>query len=356
VNLIGEHTDYNDGFVLPIAIGLEVRAAYAPREDSRVRLRSRQMESEAVFDLAGTIRPGEPAWANYSRGVAAGLFGLDVGGAGVDILFDSTVPIGGGLSSSAAMSVATALALLAAWDGPDAVGGSELARLCQQAEHEFAGAPVGIMDPSISILGQAGHALLLDCRTGLTQQIPFADPRLTLLVADTRVKHALTDGGYAVRRKQCEAAAATLGVAALRDVDEDTLALAASDASLTGPELMRARHVVGEIARTLEAVEALQVGDYVHFGELMFGSHRSLRDDYQVSCAELDLIVETARSCRGVYGARMTGGGFGGCAILLAEVGHAQAVTRTVQQAFATTFGHDCPIFATTACKGAGRL
>jgi len=356
VNLIGEHTDYNDGFVLPIAIDREMRAVYAPREDSLVRLRSRQMETEATFDLSGAITPGEPAWANYCRGVAAGLLARGLRGVGADILFDSTVPLGGGLSSSAALEVATALALMASWGCEGAVSGGELARLCQKAEHEFAGAPVGIMDQSISVLGQAGHALLLDCRSGLTRQIPFADTRLTLLVADTRVKHAITDGGYAARRKQCESAAATLGVKALRDVDEDTFTLVASDASLTGTELMRARHVVGEIARTLEAVEALQVGDYVHFGELMFGSHQSLRDDYQVSCPELDLIVETARGCRGVYGARMTGGGFGGCAILLAEVGQAQTITTTVQQAFAAAFGHECPIFATTATQGAGPL
>jgi len=355
VNLIGEHTDYNDGFVLPIAIEREVRALYAPRKDSTVRLVSLQMPQEAVFDLSA-VAAGEPAWANYSRGVAAGLIASGITGPGVDIMLDSTVPLGGGLSSSAALEVATAMALMAAWGRFGAVAGGELARLCQKAEHEFAGAPCGIMDQSISVLGQPGNALLLDCRSGQTQQIPFNDPKLVLLVADTQVKHVISDGGYAARRRQCESAARTLGVPALRDLDEDTFQLAVCQAALDGVELMRSRHVVGEIARTLEAVEALQVGDYIHFGELMYGSHASLRDDYQVSCEELDLIVDAARACRGVYGARMTGGGFGGCAIILAEIRQAQAVTSAVQTAFASRFGKVCPIFTTRAAAGAGKI
>lgn len=354
VNLIGEHTDYNDGFVLPIAIGREVTALYRARGDGIVRMTSGQATQTVEIDLAGEICPGEPAWANYGRGVIAGLQGRGVRLVGADILFDSTIPLGGGLSSSAALEVATALAMQAAAGRPRAVDGLELAKICQKAEHTFAGAPCGIMDQAICLLGQAGRALLLDCRSGAMRQIPFDDPHLVLLVADTQVKHAISDGGYALRRKQCEQAAATLGAAALRDIDGAALERAAAVGALTGKELMRARHVVGEIARTLEAVEALGVGDYARFGQLMYGSHESLRVDYEVSCEELDGIVELARARAGVFGARMTGGGFGGCAIILAKRDEAPGIIQAIQDGFEKRFGRRCPIFATTAAAGAG--
>ena len=354
VNLIGEHTDYNDGFVLPIAIERRTVALFAPRVDRRIRLISRQDDREATVDLGAPIEAGEPAWANYCRGVIAGLAGAGQALGGADILLDSTVPIGGGLSSSASLEVATALAVMGG--GKGGLTDGELAKICQTAEHEFAGTPCGIMDQSIAIMGKAGAALLLDCRSGETRHIPFDDPHLVLLVADTQVKHDLTDGGYAARRQQCYDAAAKLGVVMLRDVDVATVAAAGADGALAGRELMRARHVVGEIARTLDAVAALEGGDYHRFGELMYASHASLRDDYEVSCAELDAIVELAERQAGVYGARMTGGGFGGCAIVLAEADKADAVIEAIATGFNERFGRRCPIFATHAAGGAGEV
>ena len=356
VNLIGEHTDYNDGFVLPIAIQRQVVAMWAPREDRRVTFRSVQAEGEATIELDSPIAPGLPGWANYCRGVAAGLISAGAPLKGADILFDGDIPLGGGLSSSAAIEVASALALLEAAGRGGHVGGRELALLCQQAEHRFAGAPCGIMDQSIAIMGQAGRAMLLDCRDGAIRQVPFDDPGVVLLVADTQVKHDISDGGYGARREQCHSAARRLEVVALRDVDEARVAAASRREELAGKELMRTRHVVGEIARTLSACDALTAGDYRRFGELMYASHASLRDDYEVSCQELDAIVDAARACPAVYGARMTGGGFGGCAIILAQANAADAVTRTVQESFRQRFGRCCPIFPTRAMSGAGRI
>ncbi|MGB2820362.1 MAG: galactokinase family protein, partial [Phycisphaerae bacterium] len=194
VNLIGEHTDYNDGFVLPIAIERQTLAAYATRDDRTVTFRSAQAEGDAAIDLDGEIAPGEPRWANYCTGVAAGLKARGVPLVGCDVLFVSDVPVGGGLSSSASLEVATAKALLAAAGRLGEIGDRDLALLCQKAEHEFAGAPCGIMDQSIAIMGRAGRALLLDCRSGETRQIPFDDPDVVLLVADTQVKHEISDG------------------------------------------------------------------------------------------------------------------------------------------------------------------
>ena len=356
VNLIGEHTDYNDGFVLPIAIDRQTIAMYARRDGRVVNFRSRQAPEPATMNLDETIAPGEPAWANYCKGVAAGLIERGVKLAGCDILLDSNVPLGGGLSSSASLEVATAFALLAAARRLGKAPDRELAIICQKAENQFAGAPCGIMDQSVVIMGRAGKALLLDCRSGKARHVPFDDPGIVLLVADTQVKHDIGGEGYPLRRRQSQEAARKLGVAALRDVTERQLAEAAAAGKLAGKELMRARHVVSEIARTLQAAEAMEAGDYMLFGELMYASHESLRDDYEVSCEELDAIVELAEGCEGVYGARMTGGGFGGCAIILAEAAKAPAVGEAVAAGFAKRFGRRCPIFATRACAGAGLI
>jgi galactokinase len=280
--------------------------------------------------------------------VATGLVARGVQLPGADVYLESDVPIGGGLSSSASLEVATGLALLAG--AGEVMAPYDLALLCQHAEHEFAGAPCGIMDQAIAVLGEAGHALLLDCRDGDVRQVPFDDPSVVVLVADTRVKHAISDGGYAARRDQCYAAAAKLEVGMLREATGSMVA--AGD--LTDVERKRARHVVGEIARTIQAVEATEDGDYGRFGELMFASHESLRDDYEVSCEELDAIVESARGAAGVFGARMTGGGFGGCAIVLAAADAAEVVAATIAEDFERRFGRRCPIFATRAAAGAG--
>jgi galactokinase len=353
VNLIGEHTDYNDGFVLPIAIERQVTAAVGARPDRMLRFASLQQQRDSQVSLDELLAPGEPAWANYPKGVAAGLKEAGVELVGADVLFDSTVPVGAGLSSSAALEVAAAKALLAAAGSTDAVTGRELALLCQKAEHTFAGAPCGIMDQSISVLGQRGHALLLDARDGSTRQIPFDRPDAVLLVCDTKVQHAISDGGYGARRKQCEDAAAKLNVSALRDAKLEDAIAAHKDGTLSDVEMMRARHVITEIDRTLRAVDALEAGDYAAFGLLMYGSHESLRDDFEVSCEELDAIVGIARAQAGVFGARMTGGGFGGCAIILAKAEAAEAIADAVARDFAKRFGHACPIFATRAEQGA---
>jgi galactokinase len=271
--------------------------------------------------------------------------------AGCNVLFDSDVPLNAGLSSSASLEVATATALLAAAGAT--VPPAELAKLCQRAENHFAGAPCGIMDQSISIMGQAGHALLLDCRSLETRQVPFDDPQAVLLVADTQVKHDIGDGGYPQRRRQCEAAAKKLGVPALRDVDMDRVEAAAKNGTLDEQETKRARHVVSEIRRTLDAVEVLAADDLERFGELMNASHASLRDDFEVSCEELDAIVELAGAQKGVFGARMTGGGFGGCAIALVRADAAQTVSEAIAAGFQRRFGRRCPVFATRAADGA---
>ncbi len=356
VNLIGEHTDYNDGFVLPIAIERETVALVAPRKDGVIHVASVNQPEAATIELGKPIVAGQPKWANYCKGVAASLVARGISLAGCNILFESNVPLGGGLSSSASLEVATGKALLMAAGKLGGISDHDLALVCQEAEHKFAGAPCGIMDMSISIMGRADCALLLDCRSGETKQIPFDHPDVVLLVADTQVKHAINDGGYAVRRKQCESAAAKLGVKALRDLTPEALAAAISHGKLDGKEVMRARHVVGEIDRTLEAVTSLEVHDYDTFGQLMYASHASLRDDYEVSCEELDAVVELARPCKGVYGARMTGGGFGGCAIILAVSEHADAIIQAVGAGFAKKFGRVCPIFATRAGAGAGPM
>ncbi|MDP6635266.1 MAG: galactokinase [Phycisphaerae bacterium] len=350
VNLIGEHTDYNDGFVLPIAIDRCTLAAFAPADGRRVNLASVQQEdAPASFDLDVDIEKGSPKWANYPKGVAAGLVAAGVELVPMDILFDSDVPIGGGLSSSASLEVSAALAMLGA--AGREIDDYQLALICQKAEHEFAGTPCGIMDQAISIMARPERALLLDCRDGSSRQIPLDNPDLLVLVADTKVKHDLTDGGYAARRDQCYSAAAKLGVKMLRDADADMVS-AAGDI-LTDKELTRARHVVSEIDRTLKAVSAMESGDYATFGELMYASHASLRDDYEVSCEELDEIVQRASQLDGVYGARMTGGGFGGCAIILASADRADDIARAITDSYTARFGHPCVIFATRAATGA---
>jgi len=357
VNLIGEHTDYNDGFVLPIAIEREVTAAWARRDDRHVRFHSATVNETVSIELDEPLCPVPGAWSNYVVGVVKELLAAGVPLDGADVLLQSTVPLGGGLSSSAALEVATALALMAAARTPRAINGPELARLCQRVENDFAGAPCGIMDQSIVVMARAGRAMLLDCRSGQVRHVPFDDPGVVLLVADTQVKHAIGDErGYALRRRQCHQAARELGVKALRDVPPEQLEASGRRGTLRGDLLKRARHVVGEIERTLEAADALAAGDYGRFGRLMYASHASLRDDFEVSCPELDVIVEAARSCPGAFGARMTGGGFGGCAIALARSDSAEEVAEEVRAAFERRFGRRCPVFATRAAAGAGEL
>ncbi|MEV5597361.1 galactokinase [Streptomyces sp. NPDC052496] len=374
VNLIGEHTDYNDGFVMPLALPHTTLAAAAPRTDGVLRVHSGDSGGDGqIAELRlDALRPAsDGGWAGYPAGIAWALreAGLPVGGA--DLHYDSTVPVGAGLSSSAALEVVTALAL----DDLYGLGltRQRLARLAQRAENAFVGVPCGIMDQTAAACCTEGHALFLDTRDLSQRQVPFdlAGEGLRLLVVDTRVKHELGDGAYAQRRAMCERGARALGVRALREVRYahlpealDRLA-AQGDARGDGPgdtpgaggPGVRAvvRHVVTENRRVEDVIARLDAGETRAIGPLLTAGHASLRDDFQVSCAELDLAVETACAA-GALGARMTGGGFGGSAVVLAEEAGADTVAARVTEAFAAA-GHTAPrIFPAVPSAGARRL
>jgi galactokinase len=320
VNLIGEHTDYNDGFVMPAAINLSVFASVWPRDDRRLQIRSENFNDEIEFDLDDPQAAPRKHWSDYALGVAVMLERAGHRLRGARLELRGEVPVGSGLSSSAAVEVATACALVANADLQ--IDRRELALLCQRAENEFVGARVGIMDQFVSLFGEAQSALLLDCRSLAYRLLPLPDT-VNLVICNTMVKHALASSAYNERRAECEAGVQHLAqflphVKALRDVTLAQLEQFGSDL----PEVVyrRCRHVVTENARVLAAGEALCEHDLRGFGELMAASHRSLRDDYEVSSEELDLMVELANKAEGVYGARMTGGGFGGCTVNLVDV------------------------------------
>ncbi|QNN53631.1 galactokinase [Nocardioides mesophilus] len=353
VNLMGEHTDYNDGWVLPFAIGQRTRCALRLRDDGRLRLWSAQSDSPGLaVETTTATTPGDVSgWASYVAGVVWAMAedGIDVPGA--DIWVDGDVPLGAGLSSSAALEIAVAVALDDTL-GLD-LGRTRLAALARKAENDYAGAPTGVMDQVASLHGRAGHVLLLDTRTMEIEQVPadLAGAGLTLLVIDTRASHALSDGGgYASVRRDCERAAATLGVRALRD------ATLADVQTLTEDSLRhRARHIVTENARVHEAVGQLRDADWTGLGRTFDASHASLRDDFRISCEELDVAVEAATGA-GALGARMTGGGFGGSAVALVRREDAEPVGEACRRAFAD---HDWPephVFAVEPSPGAGRL
>jgi galactokinase len=330
VNLIGEHTDYNEGFVLPFALRQGVRAAVSRRDDGVLELRSRQLPRAPARVTLSQLTPGTPSgWAAYPAGAAWALrqAGYRVGGASIAI--DADLERGAALSSSAALECATALALT------DLNGLSvprpELAALARRGENEFVGVPSGIMDESASLLCRAGHALLLDCRSGQTSDVPLdlAAAGLVLLVIDTGVRHALSDGRYAARRRSCEQAAAALGVTSLRDVTGPGQVERLSDPVLR----RRARHVVTENARVLDAVALLRAGDIAGCGPLLTASHVSLRDDFEVSWPQADVAVEAATT-GGALGARMTGGGFGGSVIALTQTRRGPDVRAGVEAAY----------------------
>jgi galactokinase len=332
VNLIGEHTDYNDGFVLPFALGQGVRAAASRRDDGRLELRSRQVPASSATVPLSKLAPGSvTGWAAYPAGAAWAIreAGYPVGGASIAI--DADLERGAALSSSAALECATALALTE-------LHGLHLERpvlaaLARRGENEFVGVPTGIMDQSASLLGQAGRALLLDCRSGQASDVPLdlEAAGLILLVIDTRVQHALADGRYAARRRACEDAARLLGVPSLRDVTDRPGAVD----QITDPLLRRrARHVVTENARVLDTVGLLRAGEAGRCGPLLTASHASLRDDFEVSWPQADVAVEAAIA-GGALGARMTGGGFGGSVIALAEDRGDTSVRASTGDAFA---------------------
>ncbi|MFI1958826.1 galactokinase [Streptomyces althioticus] len=356
VNLIGEHTDYNDGFVMPFALPHTAVAAVSRRDDGVLRLHSDDIGGRVVELAVDDLVPeSDKRWTAYPAGVVWALREAGHAVTGADVHLASTVPAGAGLSSSAALEVVVALAL------NDLFGlglrGWQLARLSQRAENVYVGAPVGIMDQTASACCEAGHALFLDTRDLSQRQIPFdlAAEGMRLLVVDTQVKHSHSEGEYGKRREGCEKGAALLGVDALRDVPYEELDAALE--RLGDEEEVRrlVRHVVTEDHRVEQVVSLLESGDTRAIGPLLVEGHASLRDDFRVSCPELDLVVDTAVSA-GALGARMTGGGFGGSAIVLVEEGDVLAVTKAVEDAFAAA-GYKTPrVFEAVPSAGARRV
>jgi len=358
VNLIGEHTDYNDGFVFPMAIErYALIAAGRPNPGTKmIRLFSTHTDKPAVIDLAQPLKPFPTGnWANYPAGVIAGFLARGLNPGGFDALIFSTVPLGGGLSSSAALEVAMATLL-------ETVTGQKLdpvekALLCQKAEHEYAGMPCGIMDQFISVLGRENRVLLLDCRSRHPELVPMNDPSVTVLIINTNVKHELTGSEYPTRRKQCEAAAKFLGVPSLRDATADMLEQARG--KMDKVVYRRARHVIGEIERTVHAAEGVRASNWPTVGQLMYASHASLRDDYEVSCKELDAVVEMTGRIGlkgGVYGCRMTGGGFGGCAVALVRSDAVASISKKIASDYKKKFGIEATIFVSRPAAGASVL
>jgi galactokinase len=356
VNLIGEHTDYNDGFVMPAAIGFYAYIAIAPRNDRQLHIYSESFKEKHRLDLDSLEGPPVRHWSDYVRGVAAVLDAAGCKLKGADMLISSDVPIGAGLSSSAALEVATAIALLG-------VAGStmpreQLALSCQRAENEYTGARCGIMDQFISCFGKADHALLLDCRTLERELLPLSN-RARIVVCNTKVKHNLAGGEYNQRRADCEASVGYLRqflpeIKALRDVTLPELEKFGHGFSEI--RFRRCRHVVSENARVQEAAKALRSGELERFGEFMYASHRSLRDDYEVSCHELDIVVELASKIDGVFGARMTGGGFGGCTVNLVREDAVEDFRAKIAEGYEKATGKDPEIYACTAAEGAGEI
>jgi galactokinase len=359
VNLIGEHTDYNDGFVLPMAIDRYTVIAAAPAAGAangaprRLRVHSLSVNATAEIPLDAPVRRDEPAWANYVRGVVAGAGEHGLGPLpSLDAVIASDVPLGGGLSSSASLEVAAATLLEAA--AGRTLDPLEKARLCRKAEHEFAGVPCGLMDQLTATLGEAAGALLIDCRAETTRLVPLGDPEVCVLVCNTNVRHALGDSAYARRRAECEEAARLLGVASLRDATLEGVEAARS--RLGDVRYRRARHVVSENDRTLAAAAALQAGDFAATGALMYASHQSLRDDFEVSCAELDTLVALAQQigpAGGVLGARMTGGGFGGSTVTLVRRDRASAVAESLAVDYRRLSGRTLTHFVPRPARGA---
>lgn len=356
VNLIGEHTDYNDGFVMPFALPHTAVAAVSRRDDGVLRLHSADVEGGVVELRVDELEPeADRNWTAYPSGVLWALRQAGHAVTGADIHLASTVPAGAGLSSSAALEVVVALALNDLYELGQK--GWQLARLCQRAENVYVGAPVGIMDQTASACCEAGHALFLDTRDLSQKQIPFdlAAEGMRLLVVDTQVKHSHSEGEYGKRRAGCEKGAALLGVDALRDVAYDDLDAALARLGDDEEVVRLVRHVVTEDQRVERVVALLESGETRAIGPVLTAGHASLRDDFRISCPELDLVVDTALAS-GALGARMTGGGFGGSAIVLAEAADVETITKAVEEAFASA-GHTAPrVFEAVPAAGARRV
>jgi galactokinase len=356
VNLIGEHTDYNDGFVMPAAVAFSTYVAIAPRPDRKLVIHSKEFPGNFEFDLDLLPEKRTGAWCDYVLGVASLLMQRGLQSQGANLLVHGEVPIGAGLSSSAAVEVASAFALMN--QGEMRLPLPEIAKLCRQAENSFVGARVGIMDQFVSCMGKAGHALLLDCRTLEFQLVPIP-AGIRLVVCNTMVKHDLATGAYNTRREECEEGVRCFArwypaIRALRDVSVEMLDRHLQDLPATIGK--RCSHVIHENQRTLAAAGALTQGDLVRAGKLMLESHASLRDLYQVSCRELDIMVEAAEGLPGFIGGRMTGGGFGGCTVNLVREENAKGFAKQVAESYCQQTGITPQVYLCTAEDGAGEL
>jgi galactokinase len=353
VNLIGEHTDYNEGFVLPAAIGFSCWVGIAPRNDRKLVLYSENFKEMHEASLDGLGVRGSGHWTDYPLGVAWALQDAGYRLQGADLYIAGDVPLGAGLSSSAAIEVSSGYALLSV--AGHAIDRTELAKLCQRAENEFVGARVGIMDQFVSCHGRAGHALEIDCRS-LEYRALQLPPKVSVVICNTMVKHKIQAGEYNVRRAECEEAvrklsAALPGVRSLRDVNMEQLV---KNRNLLPDTLYRrCRHIISENGRVADVAELFQRGKTEGVRELMAASHASMRDDYEISCRELDVMVEIAGRQRGVYGARMTGGGFGGCTINLVDAEHAAEFRQRVAADYESAIGLRPDIYICEASQGA---
>ena len=354
VNLIGEHTDYNDGFVMPAAIAMYTRVAMAPRGDGKLVVRSESFSEEVEFWLDQLPARGSGHWSDYVIGVTKVLAESGIRWTGANLFICGDVPLGAGLSSSASIEVAVGFALMEL--AGQQSNRTKLARLCQQAENDFVGARCGIMDQFVVSHGKRDHALLLDCRSLEYSLLPLRED-VRLVICNTMVRHAIAGGEYNRRRAECEAGVEYLskhfqGVRALRDATQEELA--ALNGELPDKILRRCRHVISENARVVEAAAALTRNDLGTFGDLMRESHRSLRDDYEVSCTELDLMVQLAEQAKGVYGARMTGGGFGGCTINLVDADCVDAFRQSIREGYERATGRKPEMYVCSAADGVG--
>lgn len=351
INLIGEHTDYNEGWVLPMAIN-RYTVVVAARNTSadHIRVRSVSENDQGMISLAALSDPAATPWLRYVQGVIALYAQQAIPSPPLDILVMSSVPVGGGLSSSAALELATAHLI-------ESVTGQRLApwqriKTAQQAEREYAGVPCGVMDQFISDQGGEGAATLLDCRAETSRQIPFSPLEWVLLVVHSGIAHTLADGAYADRGAQCQAAAAALGVASLRDADIASLDKLGGESLL----IKRARHVVSENQRVLDAVAALEGDDWPRFGRLLTESHVSLRDDFEVSCTEMDLLIDLLSAQSGVMGARMIGGGFGGCALAILSRAHLEEVVAAIGPSYLSQTGAQPTFYHAHSSAGAATI
>jgi len=354
VNLIGEHTDYNDGFVMPMAIErfVTIAAGPAPGEGDTLRVFSDAMDEECTIVIGEPVPDDLPQWGIYVRGVLEEMREAGYSAGPLQAVIHSNVPLGGGLSSSAALEVATATLLEAATGKP--LDGREKAKLCQRAENIHVGMPCGIMDQFSSALCEADHLMQLDCRSLETTQVPFTNPDITVLIVNSNVKRELASSAYPIRRGQCETAAKQMKVTALRDATMKKLDSMADQ--IEDVVYRRARHVIGENDRVQQMAAAMASGNWAQAGELMYASHDSLRDDYEVSCEELNLLVDTAHeigSGGGVIGSRLTGAGFGGCTVTLVESDAVEDVAERLRQTYQTTVNIEPTLFTTRPGPGA---